>query len=116
MELRTPTKGPGGVLYWPKPGPSAIDPKPAIETPTERRLRRSLRAEHLQRVEGERQIRALKQALAAALGSPHADRWKSVICNACGCMCKPRENCPMCLWTQYETEAKKTNHRMKESA
>lgn len=117
MELRTPIKGPGGVLHWPKPGPDELDTEPPRDTRNERRLRRKLRAEHIQRVEAERQVQALKVALAAALGSPHADRWKSVICETCGCMCKPREDCPMCLWNQYETESKKnTNHQMKDAS
>jgi rubrerythrin len=117
MELRAPIKGPGGVLHWPKPGPDEDHDNPGPrETPTERRLRRKLRTERLYRVEAERQIHALKVALAAALGSPHADRWKAVICEICGCMCKPREDCPMCLWGQYETEIDKTINKTKDNA
>lgn len=116
MELQTPIRGAGGVLHWPKPGPEADEPKPTRETTAERRLRRKVQAERTLRIEAERQIRALKVALAAALGSPHADRWKSVICNICGCMCKPREDCPMCLWNHYENESTKTNRKKTDHA
>lgn len=98
--LSRPVKGPDGITRWPRSEPIRTQRDAARE----RNLQRALNAEHALRVEHEAQILALKRALASVLGSPRSAGWRGVICHKCGCLCKPRETCPMCAWNRYEKE------------
>lgn len=87
----------GMILVAARPQAARVG-KPAVANPraTVHRLNAARKEVEYLRAE----VTGLRRILYAELAG------LGVICEACGCLCKPRETCPMCLWITLASERK----------
>lgn len=72
-----------------------------------RQLKQELTNTRAQNIALNRERHGLRTALASALAGPIGSGWRGVICDDCGCLCKPREACVMCIWRAHQLDERK---------
>lgn len=118
--LSRPVKGRSGIVRWTEhqggdvhPIATAYELQAALnrELANRHEMERLIKATRIELLSAQtrrdnliRENRSLKEGLAAWLMPPQGEGWRGVICGRCGCLCKPRETCPMCTWNRYDKE------------